>query len=134
MTYVVVAHGYEGTDLLWAGADRNEAVEAIKGYRERQDEFNERMELVREVLIPAFDLEVDSETGYVIPDVENNYTHHMEYDNAIGDIGDRLLKELNLPWMCSNDPNNYCIMGFDGKSFRCVCSDLDVSPSEQMFY
>ncbi len=122
MIYVIVAQDCESTELLWASTDKGEAVETLKRYREKQEEFNARMELTKDALAIAYGIELD-DTGYVVGDDKGDYARFKEWRNAVYDVERRLEKELNIEhYTCSDDPDDFYLKCFDGKSFIHVCS------------
>ena len=110
--YLLIQCGYEGIEgLLHLSESKEEVISKINELRAEIKRVNYKIaELTKEF------------------DVEN--IRELEIEDLVK-AGKITWEESHLSY---TEADSYCIMKWDGKEFKCVCSELGVSPEQSWLY
>jgi len=108
--YVIIQAGYEGIEgLLYASIIKSEAIEDLNRRRQAILYDKARMEVIlKEHGQDINDIETEWDVMYVTGKITDE-----EYSNGK-----------------YTESDSICIQLFDGKEFKCVCNEEDVSPNK----
>ncbi len=122
--YLVIKRGYEGIEeLVYLTADKDDVINKINSLK---DVIN-KAKLHKEQVI--------KDAGILNDEQLEKYIDEHEYEDPWDELQKsnkiELKEYMDGKW---ENPDDYCVLLWDGNEFKCCCQELGVPPSEPKLY